>query len=570
MKLNLEIKNESGIFHNKNDMLLMKSITNFLLIFIVLFSVGANIAGAKLTGNMTGIKGTSLMWMSPTTIIADIDKVSEIGLNSISVGIDPDYINAVRNGGADPYMAGFQYAHQKGLKVIIIMGFLSYVPSQNRADFRNNTAAQDQMITNVQWLIQHYAGYIDGIELEEPQIEDGKGELNRACWNAFFSRMQKTIETYAPSNFNFGFNTMANDPTNYYNEGIDVAYINANGLFTYMAPQAPRDINIVVADWEKVLPNLDIVPYIYVTWGTLLRAPACNYSWNVVACWNQNYFKDLRYLLANNISYTVFCEIFLLVPHRDMFPIESSIPGEHMWEMTQYTLNYHKSIPATTPIPTPTPTPTPVPNYSSPISNPGFESGTSSWIFYTNGIGALSIVSPGYGGNYTSQIVLNSTASNIQLYQREINLEPNTQYRLNFAAYSTTGHDLTVNLLKHDSPYTNYGLSFTPKIGTNWQTFMVEFNTSGFAGAVNDGRLMFFIGEFAAAGDKYYIDDVRLEKVENSIYDVNNDGIVNIYDLSIVSQHFDENTTVPYPAYDVNADGKVNFSDLILVGMNIN
>ncbi|KPQ40895.1 MAG: Dockerin type I repeat protein, partial [Candidatus Methanoperedens nitroreducens] len=81
----------------------------------------------------------------------------------------------------------------------------------------------------------------------------------------------------------------------------------------------------------------------------------------------------------------------------------------------------------------------------------------------------------------------------------------------------------------------------------------------------------FQLAQFAAAGDTYYIDDVRLEKVENyhSIYDINNDGIVNIYDLFRVSKHFGENTTIPYPAYDVNEDGKVDISDLILVGSNI-
>lgn len=147
------------------------------------------------------------------------------------------------------------------------------------------------------------------------------------------------------------------------------------------------------------------------------------------------------------------------------------------------------------------------------IGNPGFESGTTSWLFYTNGTGIFSTASPGYEGSNTAQLALSSSGSNIQLYQEGITLEPNTLYRLSFAAYSTTGHDVTVRLFKHVSPYTNYGLGFTANLGTNWQTFTTEFTTSGFTSTVNDGRLKFWLAPFAASGDNYYIDNVQLEKI---------------------------------------------------------
>lgn len=101
--------------------------------------------------------------------------------------------------------------------------------------------------------------------------------------------------------------------------------------------------------------------------------------------------------------------------------------------------------------------------------------------------------------------------TNIQLYQKGISLEPKTRYRLSFAAYSTTGHDLKVKLIKHVSPYTGYGLDQTFNLGTSWQEFSTEFITTGFSGMVNDGRLMFYLAPFAKAGDKYYIDNVLLE-----------------------------------------------------------
>ena len=149
------------------------------------------------------------------------------------------------------------------------------------------------------------------------------------------------------------------------------------------------------------------------------------------------------------------------------------------------------------------------------IDNPDFESGTTSWNFYTSGTGTFSVVPQDNVRNNAAVISLKSAGANIQLYQEISTLEPNTRYRLSFAAYSTSGHDLIVNLFKHNTPYTDYGLDFTADLGTDWQTFTTEFTTSGFTGTVNDGRLMFWLAPFAQAGDTYYFDDIRLEKVTN-------------------------------------------------------
>ena len=78
------------------------------------------------------------------------------------------------------------------------------------------------------------------------------------------------------------------------------------------------------------------------------------------------------------------------------------------------------------------------------IKNPGFESGTSPWLFYTNGTGKFTATPPGYEGSKSAKIVLYTGGTNIQLYQKGISLEPKTRYRLSFAANSTKGHDLKV------------------------------------------------------------------------------------------------------------------------------
>ena len=58
----------------------------------------------------------------------------------------------------------------------------------------------------------------------------------------------------------------------------------------------------------------------------------------------------------------------------------------------------------------------------------------------------------------TGEVAISVPGDNVQLYQSGISLEPNTKCRLEFSARSNSGHDLSVNLHKHDSPYTNYGL----------------------------------------------------------------------------------------------------------------
>lgn len=147
------------------------------------------------------------------------------------------------------------------------------------------------------------------------------------------------------------------------------------------------------------------------------------------------------------------------------------------------------------------------------VSNPGFESGTSPWTFYTNGTGTYTAGIPAYAGTKAAKISLTTIGTNMQLYQSGKSLAPNTRYRLSFAAYSSTGHNMTINLIKHGTPYTNYGLKYVPDLLTSWKTFSTEFTTSGFTGNVADGRLQFYFTGLASAKDIYYLDEIKLEKI---------------------------------------------------------
>ncbi|MEZ4674171.1 MAG: DUF4331 family protein [Caldilineaceae bacterium] len=151
------------------------------------------------------------------------------------------------------------------------------------------------------------------------------------------------------------------------------------------------------------------------------------------------------------------------------------------------------------------------------LMNGGFETGKAGWKFYTNGSGSFTVGGAAYDCDSAAQIKINQDGNNIQLYQRGIQLEENTQYRLQFAAKSSTGADVALYIHDHKAPYTNYGLNANQvNLSTDWQLFTVDFTTGGFSGKVNDARLRFWLAPFAQPGDMYSFDAVSLIKVDDS------------------------------------------------------
>lgn len=181
----------------------------------------------------------------------------------------------------------------------------------------------------------------------------------------------------------------------------------------------------------------------------------------------------------------------------------------------------------TTPAPTPTPTgPTPTPTPTrvltacpsdqiSVLNNPSFEAGVMGWQFTTNGRGALTPSTAAFECQAAAQMEISRPGSNVQLYQRAVQLEPNTRYRLTFAAYSNSGHDLAVYLHKHSGSQTNYGIkNAVANLTTNWKLFGIEFTSTGFTNPVDNGRLRFWLSPYDAAGDIYRIDRIQLTKAD--------------------------------------------------------
>ncbi|MCK5592347.1 MAG: carbohydrate binding domain-containing protein, partial [Candidatus Pacebacteria bacterium] len=161
------------------------------------------------------------------------------------------------------------------------------------------------------------------------------------------------------------------------------------------------------------------------------------------------------------------------------------------------------------------PPPPPPPPEDNLILNPGFESGTNNWAFYSGGAANFTVTSPGAAGSANSaKVSLSSAGSNIQLNQKDITIESNTSYTLTFDAYSNTGHDLKVSLFKNVAPYTNYGLNQTVNLTTSWKTYSYEFTSPALGGTVNDARLMLWFAAHGAAGDIYRIDNVALKDAD--------------------------------------------------------
>ncbi len=150
------------------------------------------------------------------------------------------------------------------------------------------------------------------------------------------------------------------------------------------------------------------------------------------------------------------------------------------------------------------------------LTNEGFESGSTGWHYFSANGGNFTTSTPAYNGNSSAKVTVNNSSGNIQFYQFGLNLQPNTAYRLSFAAQSTAGRDLRVNLHEHDDDITSYGLrNLVVDLQSSWTVHTVDFTTSGFSSPVNDGRLRLWLANYAQAGDVYWFDDLCLTELTN-------------------------------------------------------
>ena len=153
------------------------------------------------------------------------------------------------------------------------------------------------------------------------------------------------------------------------------------------------------------------------------------------------------------------------------------------------------------------------------LSNGDFETGTiSPWQTAITApasvVFSASSDSP-YEGNYKSLTTITnpgSTGGAIQFYQGSLSIVNSETYKVRFAGMAVSSRTLGVVVVKHTTPFTNYGLDEEINLTTSWQIFELPFTANITA---SDARLNFRMGADA--------NDISLDKIEfhpGSFYDV--------------------------------------------------
>lgn len=138
------------------------------------------------------------------------------------------------------------------------------------------------------------------------------------------------------------------------------------------------------------------------------------------------------------------------------------------------------------------------------IQNPDYTGNGEGWTFHAEGGGSFVVDAK------TAVLSVAGASNNIQFYQAGLTLKPWTRYRLAFSASASDGSDMSVFLHKHNSPYTNYGLTdYIVELSAEMKEVEVYFTTPGQADA---GRLRFWFAPFAKAGTVYRLANVSLEE----------------------------------------------------------
>ncbi len=145
-------------------------------------------------------------------------------------------------------------------------------------------------------------------------------------------------------------------------------------------------------------------------------------------------------------------------------------------------------------------------NMTNIIINPTFDSHTSNWYAGGDLVLSASSTSPYSGAKCAKGVVVTAAISSI--FQVNVPVVASKKYRLRFAAYCSTGHDMTVQLFKHVSPYTLYGLNQAVALNSSWTFYTIDFSTN--SSASTDARLRFYFDSYASGGDIYYLDEINL------------------------------------------------------------
>ena len=138
------------------------------------------------------------------------------------------------------------------------------------------------------------------------------------------------------------------------------------------------------------------------------------------------------------------------------------------------------------------------------VKNSDFSEGTRDWLFYSNGRAEWSV------SNGVSTVSINRLGSNIQLYQKEIEVTTGN-YNVTIEMRGPNGRKVQAFVHQHNLPRRNLGFAETFTLGNGWTTFS---QTVRLQPNEKNARFRLWFAEHAKAGDVYNIRRIAVEPVQ--------------------------------------------------------
>jgi endo-beta-N-acetylglucosaminidase D len=133
---------------------------------------------------------------------------------------------------------------------------------------------------------------------------------------------------------------------------------------------------------------------------------------------------------------------------------------------------------------------------------------TADWKFYSDASGNKNelLTAADWSCGRFDQVTINSTGSNIQLFQPGLPVVSNQRYTLRFNARADSSRTIKMFLHLNKTPNTNLGLNQVVNLTSNWQAFEFTFTATG---STTDARLRLWFSN-QPVGSQFKFDNFSL------------------------------------------------------------
>ncbi len=153
------------------------------------------------------------------------------------------------------------------------------------------------------------------------------------------------------------------------------------------------------------------------------------------------------------------------------------------------------------------------------IRNGGFESGMEGWSVYPiESAQASARVESGAGPDGSSALRVDVTSDgtnwHVQATQNGLSIEKDKAYEVAFYARASSPGPITIDIMKGDTPWNNYGLSKTVQLTSSWQNFRGSFRANATDPASpGDPPTVRPTFELGAVNNTIWIDQVEFRQI---------------------------------------------------------